>query len=385
VTQLVGRVRLEPAIIQVICLSFVSIRTGTVRAVCLISALMRNLKPSETQVKHDPAARVYRGTTVEALHYADVAVVNAEGKLTHFCGDPGAVYMTRSSIKPFQALPLILTGGFDHFKFERRHLAIMCSSHSGTDEHVAVVEEALARAGNTPDDLQCGSGWPLYFQFEGMRPPVTDNLFGPLRSDCSGKHAGFLALARYLGEPISDYLNPDSPAQQLVRQSVADVCQHFVDQIAVGIDGCSAPNFSMPLINLAVGFKNLALAQSPDKAKRQALKRVFEAMTGDPYLVAGHKRFCYDFMRAFPDNGVTKLGAEAIQGVGFVNPPLGIAVKVRDGAVRALGPVCLQVLKQLGLIDIGSSPLAPYETPEIRNARNLVTGRMVVDFQLVKA
>lgn len=335
----------------------------------------------------EPAARVYRGVTEEAEHHADIAVVDANGKLTHYYGNPEAVYMTRSSIKPFQALPLILTGGFDHFKFERRHLAIMCSSHSGTDEHVAVVREALAKAGNSPGDLQCGSGWPLYFQFEGMTPPISDDQFGCLRSDCSGKHAGFLALARYLGEQTSEYLNPDSRAQQMIMQTVAEVCEYPVEKITIGVDGCSAPNFSLPVKNLAIGFKNLALAKSPDESVRQALARVFDAMTNEPYLVAGHKRFCYDFMRAFPGNGVTKLGAEAVQGVGFSDPPIGIAVKVLDGAVRALGPICLHVLEQLGLIrfDLSTSPLAVYESPEVRNARGLVTGRMVVDFRLEKA
>ena len=335
----------------------------------------------------EPAARVYRGVAVEAEHCADIAVVNADGCLTHYFGNPDAVYMTRSSIKPFQVLPLILTGGFDHFGFERRHLAIMCSSHSGTDEHVAVVREALSRAGNSPEDLQCGSGWPLYFQFEGMAPPVSDDKFGPLRSDCSGKHAGFLALTRYLGEPIGEYLNPESKAQRMVRQSVADRCEFDADRMVVGIDGCSAPNFSLPLKNLAVGFKNLATGQASPPEVREALFRVKDAMTKESYLVAGRKRFCHDFMSVFSDNGVTKLGAEAIQGVGFGEPPVGIAVKVRDGAVRALGPICLHVLRQLGMVNFAleGSPLAAYESPEIRNARGKVTGRMIVDFRLVRA
>ena len=338
-------------------------------------------------MNRQPAARVYRGTAVEAEHCADIAVVDATGNLTHYLGDADAVYMTRSSIKPFQALPLILSGGFDHFGFDRRHLAIMCSSHSGTDEHCQVVREVLEKAGNTPDHLQCGSGWPLYFQFEGMKPPVHDNQYGPLRSDCSGKHAGFLALTRFLGEDISDYLNPESRAQQMVRQSVAERCEFSSEQMATGIDGCSAPNFSMPLRHLAIGFKNLANGQAADAPARAALQRVKEAMTGEPYLVAGRKRFCYDLMRSFPGNGVTKLGAESIQGVGFTDPSIGIAVKVADGGIRALGPICLHVLKQLGLISfaLSSSLLAGYESPRVCNARGLVTGRIVVDFSLRKA
>jgi len=338
-------------------------------------------------VNRQVAARVYRGTAVEAEHCADIAVVDNAANVTHYLGDPDAVYMTRSSIKPFQVLPLILSGGFDHFGFDRRHLAIMCSSHSGTDEHCQVVREVLERAGNTPDDLQCGSGWPLHFQFEGMRPPVHDDQYGPLRSDCSGKHAGFLALTRFLGEDVSDYLNPESRAQKMVKQSVAERCEFPAEQIATGIDGCSAPNFSMPLRYLAIGFKNLASGQAADAPTRTALQRVKEAMTGEPYLVAGRKRFCYDFMRSFPQDGVTKLGAESIQGVGLTDPPIGIAVKVADGGIRALGPICVHALKQLGLIrfDLSSSPLAAYESPEVLNARGLVTGRIVVDFRLRRA
>jgi L-asparaginase II len=338
-------------------------------------------------VSSEPAARVYRGVTVEAEHRADVAVVDAEGNLTHYIGDPEAVYMTRSSIKPFQALPLILSGGFDRFGFDRRHLAIMCSSHSGTDEHVAVVCEALAKAGNTPDDLLCGTGWPLYFQFEGMQPPVSDDQYGSLRSDCSGKHAGFLALARHLGVPTAEYLNPESRIHKMVKQALADVCECSSENMAVGIDGCSAPNFSMPVRNLAVGFKNLALARNADPAMRQALARVLDAMTTEPYLVAGRNRFCYDFMRSFPGRGVTKLGAESIQGLGLTDPPIGIAVKVTDGAIRALGPICLQVLRELGIVtQLANLPfLQPYQTPVVRNARGLETGRIVVDFALRKA
>jgi L-asparaginase II len=337
-------------------------------------------------VSCEPAARVYRGVTVEAEHRADVAVVDADGNLTHYLGNPDAVYMTRSSLKPLQALPLILTGGFDRFGFDRRHLAVMCSSHSGTDEHVAVVCEALAKAGHSPDDLQCGAGWPLYFQFEGMHPPVRDDQFGSLRSDCSGKHAGFLALARHLGEPTSEYLNPDSRAQQMIKQTVADVCEYPVEKIATGIDGCSAPNFSLPVKNLAIGFKNIALAHGSDESMRRALRRVFEAMTTEPYLVAGRNRFCYDFMRSLPGRGVTKLGAESIQGLGLTDPKIGIAVKVTDGAIRALGPICLRVLRELGIVtNLERLPfLQPYETPVVRNARGIETGRIVVDFALRK-
>ena len=139
--------------------------------------------------------------------------------------------------------------------------------------------------------------------------------------------------------------------------------------------------------NLAIGFKNLALAKASEETLRRALRRVFEAMTQEPYLVAGRNRFCYDFMRSLPGRGVTKLGAESIQGLGLVDPPIGISVKVTDGAIRALGPICLRVLKDLGIVtNLERLPyLQPYESPVVRNARGIETGRMVVDFVLRKA
>ncbi len=332
------------------------------------------------------AAKVYRGEAVEAVHRADIAVVDSSGKLTHYLGNPDAVYMARSSIKPFQALPLILSGGFDHFGFDAEHLAIMASSHSGTDEHREVVLSTLDKAGLTVDDLQCGADWPLYIQFENIYPPTEDK-YDPLRNDCSGKHAGFLALAKYLGLPTKTYLDPDSELQQKIKNAVAEICEYPAEKMSVGIDGCSAPNLSFPVRNLALGFLNLATRRSDREDVAEALGRVMEAMTDHPYLVAGHRRFCYDFMRSFPGVGVTKLGAESIQGIGLSDPPVGIAVKVADGGIRALGPICVGVLKRLGIIgDISDYPLLePYEAPEIRNARQIVTGRIRVDFELKTA
>ena len=330
-----------------------------------------------------PAARVYRGKALEAEHQAAIAVVDASGRLTHCLGDPEAVFMTRSSIKPFQALPLILTGGFDHFGFTEEHLAIMCASHSGDDLHRDVVMSCLAKSGSSPADLKCGSGRPL-----GMETRSEFPLHGeekdPTRSDCSGKHAGFLALTRFLGVPVEQYLDPESKGQLMVRRSVAERCEYPVEQINVGIDGCSAPNYSLPLRNLAIGFKNLVTLQAPEQPVRDALRRARDAMRRHPILVAGEGRLDYDFMRAFPGNAVSKIGAEAIQGIGFEDPPLGIAVKVLDGNPRALAPICVAILKQLGIIErMDNHPaLVRWESPEVRNARGLVTGRIAVDFRL---
>ncbi|MFZ5981644.1 MAG: asparaginase [Candidatus Zixiibacteriota bacterium] len=331
------------------------------------------------------AVKVYRGEVIEALHYAVIAVLDCNGDLTHYLGDPEMHFMTRSVVKPFQAMPLIITGGADRFGFSTREIAITCASHIGTDEHRKTVKYNLELAGNKPEDLQCGTHLPIYMTMEKLYPTQGEDK-DPLRHNCSGKHSGFLALARFLGEDIKKYLNPDSKTQTLVKQAVSAMCEYPVDKIAVGIDGCSAPVFAIPVKNLALGFKKLASSEGHNEAYTQAARRIREAMTTYPEMVSGKGRFDYEIKTSFPGNAVCKVGAEAIECIGFVDPPIGICVKILDGNPRALGPVCVEVLRQLGIIkNIDDYPLLKkYINPEILNYREIVTGKIVTDFKLKK-
>ncbi|MCH8027434.1 MAG: asparaginase [candidate division Zixibacteria bacterium] len=332
-----------------------------------------------------PLAKVYRGSAVEAVHYGSIAVVNAQGELTHYAGEPEMVISMRSSVKPFQALPLLMSGGFDHFGFSVKQLAIMCASHNGTDEHRELVISNLKAAGNKPEDLQCGSHWPMGLRLDGIYPTKEEEN-DPLRHNCSGKHSGFLALTKFLNEDTKEYLNPESKMQKLIKQAVADMCEYPVNKIGTAIDGCSAPVFSFPLINLARGFKNLATVQAESPEMKKAINRVFEAMTSYPKMVAGEKRFDYDLMRSLPDNAVCKVGAEAVEGIGFAKQKIGIAVKIGDGNTRALWPVCMEVLRQLDIVDsLDKFPfLQTYNRPEVKNYTKKVTGKIEPVFELRK-
>ncbi len=360
----------------------------------------------------DVAARVYRGDGVEAIHYASVAVVDGDGNLTHYLGDPDLAVMARSAIKPFQVLPLLTTGAFDHYQFSARHLAIMCGSHNGTDEHREMVLSNLERTGHRSDDLQCGGHWPLWMQLEEVFPRNGEDE-DPLRHNCSGKHSGFLALAKFLGVDKESYLDPNSESQRLVKQAVAEFCESPIEKMPTSIDGCSAPNFPLSLYHFALGFKKLVnletggvtagwptagggfkkngnpalpspRGRAPVVTLKQALARVREAMITHPEMVSGEKRFDLDLMRSFPSRVLCKVGAESIEGIGFCEPPLGIAVKIHDGNWRALGAVCVAVLKQLDLVkDINDFPLLKrHEMPEVRNCRKILTGRIVTEFEL---
>jgi len=332
-----------------------------------------------------PLAKVYRGSAVEAVHHGSIAVVNEQGELTHYVGEPEMVISMRSSVKPFQALPLLLSGGFDHFGFSVKQLAIMCASHNGTDEHRELVISNLEAAGNKPEDLQCGCHWPMGLRLDGIYPTEEEEN-DRLRHNCSGKHSGFLALTKFLGENTKEYLNPDSKMQKLIKQAVADMCEYPVDKLGVAIDGCSAPAFSFPLVALARGFKNLAIGQGKTPEVQKALKRIFEAMTSYPKMVAGEKRLDYDLMRSFEGNAVCKVGAESVEGIGFAEQKIGIAVKIGDGNTRALWPVCMEVLRQLDIVDsINKFPfLQRYDRPEVKNYTKKVTGKIEPVFELKK-
>jgi L-asparaginase II len=333
----------------------------------------------------DLAARVFRGEVVEALHFATVAVLDKKGKLTQFLGDPDQYFMTRSVVKPFQAMPLVMTGAADRFGFSPKQIAVTCASHIGTDEHREVVKANLEAAGNRPEDLQCGTHIPIYMTMNKLYPTKGEDK-DPLRHNCSGKHSGFLALARFLGEDVTRYLDPKSKTQQMVKKAVAEMCEYPVEEVKVAIDGCSAPVFAIPVKNLALGFKKLASKEGHTPEYAATTKRIFEAMTAYPMMVSGEGRLDYDIKRSFPGNAVCKIGAEAIEGIGFADPPVGICVKVLDGNQRALGPICVEVFRQLGIIkNIDDYPhLLKYITPEIRNYRDLVTGSIVTDFKLRK-
>lgn len=338
-----------------------------------------------TKNRFEPAVTVYRGDGVEAVHHIAVAVVNNEGRLTHYVGDPSFNVMTRSSIKPFQLMPLVASGAAEKFGFSNEQLSIMCGSHNGTDKHREVVQSNLALAGNTPADLQCGSHWPIGMQPDEIFPQHGEEK-DPLRHNCSGKHSGFLALARYLNEDVASYLDPQSKTQKMVKQALADFCQFDPGLMKQGIDGCSAPNYSLSLQALAYGYMKLANGLGTTDAEKTVAQKIRSAIWEFPYMVSGDNRFDYDLKRSFPNNALCKVGAEAVEAFGFAEPSIGIAIKIADGNWRALWPVCVEVLKQLGLIKNGQVPsfLQKHEKPEVLNVRKIVTGHIITGFDLKK-
>jgi L-asparaginase II len=323
---------------------------------------------------HVPLAIVARGDGVDAIHYGSVAVVDREGKLLCSAGDPDFVTMTRSALKPLQAMPFVAGGGVERFGYSQAQVALLCASHSGEPRHQEAVAAMLAAADNTPADLQCGTHAPGYYDVRGEVPPPPP--YSPLAHNCSGKHSGMLAYCVQCGLPKQTYLAFDHPLQQAIRRAVAHFAGLPEDRLQAGIDGCSAPNYAVPLARLAQAFARLA-SERADPEYGAAPAVLADAMTAHPEMVSGEGRNDLALMSAGRGDWVTKIGAEGLQAIGVRSRGIGIVVKVVDGAKRGLHPATVEVLDQLGLLDADQrARLAGWREALVRNYRGLVTGRV---------
>jgi L-asparaginase II len=324
------------------------------------------------ETRHAPLSVSTRNGAVESVHYGSVAVVDRDGALLHAAGDPDCLTFTRSALKPLQAMPFVAAGGVDRYGLTSVELAVICASHAGEPRHVDAVGKILACAGNSPDDLQCGTHPPGFYDARGDVPPPPP--YSPLQHNCSGKHSGMLAYCAMCGWTKRDYLAFDHPLQQAVRASVAHFTGIAEDMLVDGIDGCSAPNYAVPLRSLARAFARLA-DPSADRIFNDAPQRIARAMTAHPEMVSGAFRNDLAYMQAGRGDWVTKIGAEGVQAIGVASLGIGIAVKIADGAKRGLHPAVVETLDQLGLLDESQrQALSVWRQPSIRNYRGIVTG-----------
>jgi L-asparaginase II len=328
-----------------------------------------------------PLAEVTRGDTVESVHYGAVVAVNLAGEPVAQIGAPERIIYTRSACKPFQAMTFVSKGGPKQLGLTEAEVAVICASHSGEPRHDRAVRSILAKVDLDESYLQCGSHVPICYRAEGTQGQ-NPAAFSPVLNNCSGKHAGMLAFCRLLGAAPEHYLDFDHPVQSEIKRAVA----HFTDVpepgIALGIDGCSAPNFALPLRNLALAFARLA-APAPDPAYGTAPQEIFAAMTAHPAMVSGEGRGDLAVMTAGAGDWVSKVGGESIQGVGVRSRGLGIAIKIADGNTRVLVPVIVSVLRQLGLLAAPEgTPLERFVAPPVTNHRHITTGVIRTVFKL---
>jgi len=339
--------------------------------VCPYYFLLMRAASSATPA-HVPLTAISRGGMIESLHSGSIAVVDRAGNLLYAAGDPEVLTFTRSALKPLQALPFVAAGGVERFRYALPEVALLCASHSGEPRHVEAAADMLAKAGNTAADLQCGTHAPLQFDARGEVPPPPPYL--PLAHNCSGKHSGMLAHCVACGYGKHDYLAFGHPLQQAIRGAVSAFTDVPEEALVAGVDGCSAPNYAIPLANLALAFARLAAADVDPQFGR-APRTLADAMTAHPEMVSGERRSDLTLARAGRGDWVCKIGAEGVQAMGIRSRGWGIAIKVADGNTRGLHPATVAALDQAGLLDATArQALADVAHPALRNFRGIVTG-----------
>jgi L-asparaginase II len=338
----------------------------------------------------EPLVEVRRGAITESRHRGHIAAVRADGFVVSYAGVPETVTYLRSSAKPFQAIPFLVSGAADRFGFTDREVALACGSHSGEPIHTQLAAEMLAKAGLEPSMLKCGTHEPFSIDAaqalreKGDAPTV-------LHNNCSGKHAAMLAFAKHIGAPLENYDSAENPIQLEIGRTISKFSGIPVEDLSVGVDGCGVPVFGITVRAMALAFARLVLA--PDEFEeplRRACERVVRAMTTYPELIGGTSaRLDTEIMRAAPGGIISKVGAEGVYTAGVLPceewpQGIGLALKIEDGDdTRARPTVVIESLRQLGVLrDQSLEHVARYAFFPVKNHRGAVVGEIRASFSL---
>jgi L-asparaginase II len=315
---------------------------------------------------------VLRGALIESRHRGSLAVMDADGRTVLALGDVANPVYPRSAVKALQALVLLESGAVERFGLGEEELALACASHGGEPGHVATAECMLAAAGLDAGTLQCGAHWPSDAASarelaHGGRQP------SPLHNNCSGKHAGFVCAANAMGVDHHDYISPAHPVQREVRATIESLAGTRLPDEHRGIDGCSAPNWAMPLRNLALALARFGTGQSLSPRRGKAAARLRAACAAKPWHVAGTGRFCTKMMQHFGPRVFAKTGAEGVYCGALPEQGLGIALKCDDGAGRAAELVMAAMIARF-LPDPDQAWLERFLRPPLRNWNGIAVG-----------
>lgn len=330
-------------------------------------------------------ANVIRGNTVESVHAGHLSIVDGSGRVAFELGDASTVTYFRSACKAFQLIPCITSGAADAFGFDEEEIALAAASHSGEPAHVSIAQRMLQKIGLDASHLHCGAHLP-FSEAEAKRMQRSGEEPTQLHNNCSGKHTAMLALAKHIGADIATYERADHRIQKRIRRCIADFTEVPEPDIAIGIDGCAAPNFALPVRSMAKSFVNLISPAGFPEPTQHACRRIVSAMIKYPELIGGSERLDTKLMQAAPGRLISKVGADGVWLCGVLPcerwpTGLGIALKVADGDdYRGRPVIAVEVLRQLGVLS-GNDLLELSPSP-IRNRRGDNVGEVRAAFSL---
>ncbi|MBS4021666.1 MAG: asparaginase [Dethiobacter sp.] len=307
---------------------------------------------------------VERGGVVESIHRGDLVVADSSGSIIYSIGDACKFTYWRSSAKPFQVLPLVESGGVEHFGLDNQDLALFTSSHNGEEKHVAGIHSIFTKLGLDTGLLSCGTAPPLS-QWASRSLLGKNEPFTALTNPCSGKHAAMLALCLIRGYDTTGYTDPAHPLQLEISDTISDVTGLGPADITLGTDGCGVPVYGLPLLNMALAYARLSLpGDNFSAARRVALRTIAASMIEKPYYVSGTRSLDTTVMEATEGRILAKQGAEGVYCLAVMDKGMGLALKIEDGHHRAIGPVIIEVLRRLGLI-------RPEELERLKDSRQV--------------
>lgn len=328
----------------------------------------------------DAFIEVTRGGRVESRHRVSGALIDDQGRLQAWVGNPELLTFFRSAAKPLQALPVIADGAADAFRLNDAEIAVCCASHSGEPAHVEAVLSILSKIGCSEDDLICGPHWPFHkpsaeaLREAGAAPTRVHN-------NCSGKHAGMLAWSRHQGVDTTDYHHADHPVQRRICTEIAAWAASQCEAMPVGVDGCGVPSFAQPL-NVMAGIYAKVVATA-EREPESAAARLARAMTEQPYYVGGTHRLTSRLMEVTGGRLLAKFGAEAVYCLGDRDRGWGVAVKVEDGHRRAVGPAVIDFIAQMEMLTADElEALEDRHTLAVRNTRDEIVGEIRPNFRV---
>jgi len=315
--------------------------------------------------------RVTRGDFTESIHTVFAVAVDHKGKIFYSSGDSDYFTCVRSALKPFQAAAAIKAGAIDSAGFSNQHIALMCASHKGEKQHIDTAQSMLEKLELTVNDYECGSHYPSQKEIH-IRMIKNGQDASALHNNCSGKHAGMLALAKHINQGTKNYIDSDHPVQKTIFSLLKEYTG--LGSIPVSIDGCSVPTPFMTLSTIAVLFQKLGSGLYPE------LDRAYQAMVKYPFLVSGSDTFDTSFIDAMGGRGVTKIGGESIRGISIKKMDgscVGLALKVLDGNFRALSPATVRLLEHLKLLnDDELLRLEKFSTKILKNHNQIEIGHI---------
>lgn len=316
-----------------------------------------------------PPIRVVLTRVVEeSEHFVDAIVCSIDGVVaTH--GTTSGQAIPRSSLKPIQVVPLVLSGAAGAFSVTDQEIALASASHSAEVAHVEAVDAWLQRIGLDRSALECGAARPFTIA-QADRLIASGESFEPIHNCCSGKHTGYLTIARHLGVDPAGYIERDHPVQQLVESAIQTFTGVSVADVPSGIDGCGVPTYSLPLEALARSMARLVNPSELDPTVREATRRVTTALSTNHFWSSGTGRREVELGAVATEPLITKTGAEGMFMAGLPERGLGIALKTRDGATRAGDLAIAAILEELGAIPAG------YGVANVTNAAGTVVGTM---------